>query len=75
MHAALRPSGRLLLMCFSDREPGTWGPRRVTEAELRMSFAVGWRIAAITPSTFDIVVGIPDMPAKANAWLVECSRV
>jgi SAM-dependent methyltransferase len=75
LHAVLRPGGRLLLMCFSDREPGTWGPRRVTEPELRTSFADGWRIDAITPSTFDIVAGNSDMPSKTNAWLVECTRV
>src|SRR5205085_10444953 len=26
--AALRPAGMCYLMCFSDRQPGDWGPRR-----------------------------------------------
>ena len=26
VHAALRPGGHLYLMCFSDRQPGDWGP-------------------------------------------------
>ena len=26
VHAALRPGGHLQLMCFSDRQPGDWGP-------------------------------------------------
>jgi len=26
----LRPGGTCYLMCFSDREPGEWGPRRVS---------------------------------------------
>jgi len=30
--AVLRPSGRLFLLCFSDRVPGTVGPRRVSAA-------------------------------------------
>src|SRR4029079_9009511 len=28
----LKPGGRLLLMCFSEAEPGPIGPRRVTQA-------------------------------------------
>lgn len=45
----LRPGGRLALSCFSDREPGEDGPRRIREAELREAFADGWRIEAIEP--------------------------
>jgi len=30
----LKPCGRLFLMCFSDEEPGTQGPRRVRNARL-----------------------------------------
>ena len=33
--AVLRPAGACYLMCFSDRQPGTWGPRRVRADELR----------------------------------------
>ena len=31
----LKPGGRLFLMCFSDEEPGTQGPRRVSKKELQ----------------------------------------
>ncbi|MGH9717183.1 MAG: class I SAM-dependent methyltransferase [Candidatus Acidiferrales bacterium] len=48
----VRPGGRLMLMCFSDKTPGTEGPRRVTEAELRSAFAKGWRIETLEPSYF-----------------------
>src|SRR4051812_12541611 len=30
-----RPGGRLFLQCFSDEEPGTQGPRRVSQREVR----------------------------------------
>src|SRR5262245_184378 len=30
----LKPDGRLFLMCLSDEEPGTQGPRRVSKKEL-----------------------------------------
>src|SRR4051812_1870346 len=38
----LQPGGRLFLMCFSDAEPGTEGPRRVSRRELHDAFADGW---------------------------------
>ena len=31
--ANLKPGGSLLLMCFSDAEPGTVGPRRISKLE------------------------------------------
>ena len=44
--AVLKPGGRLFLMCFSDEEPGTQGPRRVSKQELHDAFAhrLGYRI-------------------------------
>jgi len=41
-------------MCFSDRQPGDWGPRRVTEAELRDAFSRGWTVVSIEPAVFEI---------------------
>ena len=52
--AALTPGGRYHMLCFSDREPGTWGPHRVTLAELDEAFARTWRIDSVTSSTIDI---------------------
>jgi SAM-dependent methyltransferase len=49
----LKPGGRLYLMCFSDEEPGTEGPRRVSQQELREAFAEGWQIESIKPSRFE----------------------
>ena len=51
----LKPGGRLFLMCFSEEEPGTIGPRRVTQKELRDAFADGWVIESIEPSQFEVV--------------------
>src|SRR5207247_4629681 len=31
VHRVLRPNGWLFLKCFSDKEPGTWGPHRIAE--------------------------------------------
>jgi cyclopropane fatty-acyl-phospholipid synthase-like methyltransferase len=65
----LRPGGTYFLMCFSDLEPGDWGPRRVTQAEIRAVFGVGWRVNYIEPSAFDTNQG------HARAWLASISRL
>jgi SAM-dependent methyltransferase len=50
----LKPGGRLFLLCFSDAEPGTLGPRRVSKQELLASFADGWEVESVEPSRFEI---------------------
>ena len=73
VHAALRPGGHLHLMCFSDRQPGDWGPRRVTEGELRAAFGSGWCIDSLTPDRFDINSGFGG--PTAEAWLADIRRL
>ena len=50
----LEPGGRLFLMCFSDEEPGTEGPRRVSRKELYDAFAVGWQVESVQPVQIEI---------------------
>jgi SAM-dependent methyltransferase len=71
--SVLRPGGRLYLMCFSDRQPGAFGPRRVSQDELRAAFADGWTIDAIQADTFQ-VNRASFGAATAQAWLVTVSR-
>lgn len=73
VHAVLRPGGHLHLMCFSDRQPGDWGPRRVTEGELRAAFRSDWRIDSLAPDRFDINPGFG--PPTAEAWLADVIRL
>lgn len=68
-----KPGAVLYLMCFSDRQPGDWGPRRVTEAELRASFATGWTVDRIEPAAFDINP-MPDAGSVVDAWLAVFRR-
>lgn len=68
----LRPGGHCYLMCFSDRQPGSWGPRRVRQDELRAAFADGWAVTSINAATFDINPGLPT-PA-VQAWLATIRR-
>jgi SAM-dependent methyltransferase len=72
--ASVLPSGgTCYLMCFSDREPGTWGPRRVREDELRDAFRDGWSVTSITGDTFDLAPGFGE--AAAQAWLATILRL
>jgi SAM-dependent methyltransferase len=69
---ALRTGGTCYLMCFSDRQPGDFGPRRVTEAELRDAFSDGWVVADIVADTFDINRG--PIGTQAQAWRATLRR-
>src|SRR5579863_8228050 len=46
----MRPGGTCHLSCFSENQPGDFGPRRVTQAELRAAFSDGWTITEIVPA-------------------------
>jgi 2-polyprenyl-3-methyl-5-hydroxy-6-metoxy-1,4-benzoquinol methylase len=74
----LKPGGRLFLTCFSDEEPGTEGPRRVSKAELHAAFAEGWSIESIEPSRFEVRPDLKDLTFSEGgpkAWLVVVRRV
>ena len=51
--AVLSPGGKYFMLCFSDLEPPGYGPRRITEREIRESFRDGWTINYIRPATFE----------------------
>lgn len=70
--SVLAPGGHLHLMCFSELEPGDWGPRRVSEAELRDAFSVGWSVVSLVRDHFAInpVGGRP----AVEAWLLDAVR-
>jgi len=67
----LAPGGVYAMMCFSDRVPGAWGPRRVSEAEIRATFAgPEWRIREVREA--DLLSARPEMPnVDANLAIVE----
>lgn len=69
--SVLEPGGRLHVLCFSEREPPGWGPRRVTQAEIRTAFARGWRVDAIVEERFAAIVE----GDGAWAWLASLTRL
>jgi cyclopropane fatty-acyl-phospholipid synthase-like methyltransferase len=66
------PGGKYFMLCFSDREPGDWGPRRVSERELRESFGTGWTIQSIEPSVLD--TNIEGQGHVVDAWSLSAAR-
>jgi SAM-dependent methyltransferase len=71
--AALRSGGTCYLMCFSDRQTGDAGPRRVGQDELRAAFSDGWTVASIAGETFELNPGLGI--TTAQAWLATLRRL
>jgi SAM-dependent methyltransferase len=67
----VRPGGRYLMCCFSDRQPGDWGPRRVRQDEIHAAFGEAWRIESIVAAQFDINLD----SRVAQAWLSTITRL
>jgi SAM-dependent methyltransferase len=73
----LKPGGRLFLMCFSDEEPGTQGPRRVSKKELHDAFTQGWDIESIQPSRVETRPDLKDFTFSEGgpkAWFAVVRR-
>jgi cyclopropane fatty-acyl-phospholipid synthase-like methyltransferase len=70
--AVVRPGGTCYLMCFSDRQPGDWGPRRVRRDEILAAFSDGWNVTGIEAEQFAInpILGA----TAAQAWLATICR-
>jgi SAM-dependent methyltransferase len=72
----IKPGGRLFLLCFSDEEPGTQGPRRISQRELRAAFAAGWKVESIDAAVFETAPH-PDIsfsPGGPKAWFAVIRR-
>ena len=73
----LKPGGRLFLLCFSDEEPGTQGPRRVSKKELYAAFAEVWKIESIEPVRVEVRPDLKDISFSEGgpkAWFVVVRR-
>jgi SAM-dependent methyltransferase len=70
--AAVRPGGRAFVLCWSDRNPFGFGPRRVTRREARGTFraSAGWQVDRIDAE--ELVSRLPG--GRLHAWLVRLTR-
>jgi cyclopropane fatty-acyl-phospholipid synthase-like methyltransferase len=74
---ALKPGGRVFLLCFRDEEPGTQGPRRISRQELDDAFARGWTVESVDPVQINVRPDFTDMTFSAGgpkAWFAVIRR-
>jgi cyclopropane fatty-acyl-phospholipid synthase-like methyltransferase len=70
---AVMPAGaHYHMLCFSDRQPGSFGPRRVSQAEIREAFGpADWHVDAIDAVTMET-----NMDATGvHAWCASIVRL
>jgi len=68
--SVLRVGGTYLMLCFSEHEPPGWGPRRVTQLEIRESFKNGFRINYVREAKFE--TNRPQ--GNVHAWLTSIAK-
>jgi cyclopropane fatty-acyl-phospholipid synthase-like methyltransferase len=67
----LSHGGKYFMLCFSDQEPGGYGPRRISKREIQESFHDGWIINYIRKATFESRT----RAVGPRAWLSSISKV
>jgi cyclopropane fatty-acyl-phospholipid synthase-like methyltransferase len=73
----VEPGGQLFLLCFSDEELGTDGPRRVSRQELHDAFADGWEIESVQAVQIEIHPEFTEMKFSEGgpkAWFAVVQR-
>lgn len=70
LRSVVPAGGRYFMLCFSERQPGDFGPRRVTQAEIRSSFRDGWRVDSIEPADLETNLGYPIL-----GWMASITRI
>ncbi|MDD1653422.1 MAG: class I SAM-dependent methyltransferase [Methanomicrobiales archaeon] len=68
--AILNPGGHYFMLCFSDREPPGYGPRRIPEREIQETFRNGWTIRYIREAVFESNT----RPEGSRAWFSSISK-
>jgi SAM-dependent methyltransferase len=67
----LSPGGVVHILCFSDEEPPGWGPRRVSEYEIRAAFRAIFAMTRVRPAVFETLRPEGDV----KAWLATLVRI
>jgi ubiquinone/menaquinone biosynthesis C-methylase UbiE len=70
IHRVLKAGGKYFLLCFSDKEPEGYGPRRISKAEIERTFTPLFNIIYINDSAFYSRIG----PHSSKAYLISVDR-
>jgi cyclopropane fatty-acyl-phospholipid synthase-like methyltransferase len=70
LRAVTHAGSRFHMLCFSDQQPGDWGPRRVTQDEIRANFSDGWKVESI--QAIEFIVNLD--PDRALGWRSAITR-
>jgi ubiquinone/menaquinone biosynthesis C-methylase UbiE len=70
VHRVLKAGGKYFMLCFSDKEPEGYGPRRVSKAEIEHTFMPLFNITYIKDTAFDSMAG----PGSRKAYLLSAIR-
>jgi cyclopropane fatty-acyl-phospholipid synthase-like methyltransferase len=71
LRSVLACGGHYFMLGFSDRQPGEWGPHRLTRAEITAAFTDGWRVDSLEPATIEVSTE----PDGIRAWLLAATRI
>jgi SAM-dependent methyltransferase len=71
----IRTRGLFFIMCFSDKQFGNWGPRRIPKEELESNFSRSWKINYVKDAIFEN--NAPELlsPEGAKAWLCSITKL
>lgn len=70
VHRVLKKGGKYFMLCFFDKEPDEYGPRRVSKAEIETTFTPLFNIIYIKDAAFDSRFG----PGSKKAYLLSAVR-
>lgn len=77
LETVTHPGSILFLLCFSDKEPGDAGPRRISRDDLKTAFSSNWRLASIDERRFHVRHDFDEIKFSEGgpiAWLAVAFR-
>jgi cyclopropane fatty-acyl-phospholipid synthase-like methyltransferase len=78
LSSVIKPGGRVFLLSFSDEEPGEQGPRRVSQKEILIAFADGWKVESIEATRCEVRPDVTDFTFSEGgpkAWFATVRRL
>ncbi len=70
LRAAMTPGATYHMLCFSEYQPGDFGPRRVRREDIRATFSDGWHVESIEAARLESM----NHAGGAFAWHAAIAR-